>query len=161
MPGTVDLTVKRIWALFESALRQREQAVHGPQKRQKQISVADRVVDLGPFEAVLPPRLPRKPPPSEEDMEDLGPFNAVLSKMPVAPNSEEDLGPFEAVLPPAKGSYTPLPQHGARSDLSGANNASKVDSKLDFVDLGPFTAAVRGFTEKSKEALTTCTMVKK
>jgi len=49
-------------------------------------------VDLGPFEAVLPPA--RK----VDAAEDLGPFEAVLGGI----RPEEDLGPFEAVLPPAK-----------------------------------------------------------
>merc|ERR1712050_514976 len=70
---------------FEAALSQRQQA-------QRPIASSAEVMDLGPFEAVLP----------RKDIEDLGPFEAVLRPKEDASEAADDLGPFEAVLPPSR-----------------------------------------------------------
>eukprot|EP00928_Gymnodinium_smaydae_P047048 TRINITY_DN31386_c0_g1_i1.p1 TRINITY_DN31386_c0_g1~~TRINITY_DN31386_c0_g1_i1.p1 ORF type:complete len:1357 (-),score=281.14 TRINITY_DN31386_c0_g1_i1:135-4136(-) len=95
-------------------------------------------MDLGPFEAVLPPA---KKAPSE----DLGPFEAVLGSLSVAapaplvtPRAGDDLGPFEAVLPPSKA--PPMDDLGPFADV--------VPKRSQDDDLGPFADAVRDFTQQ-------------
>lgn len=76
--------------------------------------------DLGPFNAILPPKQPVE---AAEDDDDLGPFNAVLPKRTAPPADDDlDLGPFNDILPPKA---APAPEE---------------DEADDDDDLGPFNA---------------------
>ncbi|CAE7357163.1 U2AF2 [Symbiodinium natans] len=81
--------------------------------------------DLGPFNAILPPKQPAE---AADDDEDLGPFNAVLPKRVAPPEDDDlDLGPFNEILPPK------------------AAPAHEEPEAEDDDDLGPFNAILGRF----------------
>jgi len=96
-------------------------------------------LDLGPFEAVLPPVAPAVPAPAA----DLGPFESVLPPLSAA----QDLGPFESVLPPAPSQPEEKPP-SAFEDL-GPFNFVLPPRRTVAQGPDPFAPAARTFKEKS------------
>eukprot|EP00927_Polykrikos_kofoidii_P037199 TRINITY_DN3136_c1_g4_i1.p1 TRINITY_DN3136_c1_g4~~TRINITY_DN3136_c1_g4_i1.p1 ORF type:complete len:1601 (-),score=326.33 TRINITY_DN3136_c1_g4_i1:104-4906(-) len=143
---------------FLPALQQRDRQRQQGQEPKRDASASkpataapatDDGLDLGPFEAVLPPG-------GAKAEDDLGPFEAVLGSFrpdvsaPSAVLPSDDLGPFEAVLPPAK---APSSTVAATDDLDEfgpfkdaiANRKPPEKSKDDHAS---FDGGVRSFTEQ-------------
>lgn len=96
--------------------------------------------DLGPFEAVLPPK-------KSASSEDLGPFEAVLPPAG-ASHAQEDLGPFEAVLPPKPADDDLGPFQALLSSMQPASASASGPACGAMSDLGPFAAALQDFAAR-------------
>lgn len=108
-----------------------------PEPQRTGTSPGAQPVDLGPFEAVLPPK-------KDPSSEDLGPFEAVLPPVSV-PHTQEDLGPFEAVLPPKTADDDLGPFQAVLTGMQTASARGSTIACGAASDFGPFAAALQDF----------------